>query len=338
MQLKSLQIRVLPGLDPGFEVDFDPAAVNVVTGPNASGKSSLVRAVRAMLYPQSQPDYAELRAVWQRGDQILISERRGHHVNWLADGRTIDPPGLPPMDAVGAFLIHAEDLNALGDTDQHIASHLRTLLAGGYDLDAVLQQKLLSPPPRPKKLAQELSRLDQAVIAKEAEYAELDDELATLSRLKRQLEQTADAAGQLRAIEDALALADAIAERDALEHTQDKEFPGGMDRLRGDELERLDQADEKLQQRRKELASTRAALASAQQQLERSGNVAPQTLEALQAALADDRDRLAELEQRIEQQRDEISKLSGATELAVRRLGRTNGLEVADKLDQSALE
>lgn len=338
MKLKSLQIRVLPGLDPGFEVDFDPGAVNVVTGPNASGKSSLVRAVRAMLYPQTQSEYAELRAEWQRGEDILVSERRGHHVNWLADGRTVDPPGLPPMDAVGAFLIHAEDLNALGDTDQHIANHLRTLLAGGYDLDAVLQQKLLTPPPRPKKLAQELGRLDQAVGTKEAEYAELDDELATLARLRRQLEQTADATGQLRAIEDALALADAIAERDALEQTQDKEFPSGMDRLRGDELERLNQADEKLQQRNRELASTRASLDGAREQLEQSGNVDPQTLEALQAELADDRDRLADLEHRIEQSRDEIRKLSGATALAARRLGKTEGLKPANKLDQNALE
>jgi len=338
MQLKSLQIRVLPGLDPGFQVDFDPGAVNVITGPNASGKSSLVRAVRAMLYPQSQSDYSELRAEWQRGDQVLTSERRGHQVNWLAEGKTIDPPGLPPLDAIGAFLIHAEDLNALGDTDQHIANHLRTLLAGGYDLNAVLRQKELAPPPRPKKLAQELSRLDQAVIAKETEYAELDNELATLGRLKHQLEQSADAAGQLRAIEDALALANAIAERNALEHTQDKEFPSGMDRLRGDELERLNQADEKLQHRLKELASTRASLETARQQLEQSGNVSPQTLEALQGELSDDRDRLAELEQRIDHTRDEVSKLSRATELAARRLGKTEGLKPADKLNQSALE
>jgi len=338
MKLKSLQIRVLPGLDPGFKVEFKTDAVNVVTGPNASGKSSLVRALRAMLYPQSQTAYAELQAEWQRGDQTLVSERRGHHVNWLADGQSIDPPGLPPIDAAGAFLIHAEDLNALGDTDQHIAAHLRTLLAGGYDLDAVLQQKTLTPPPRPKKLAQELSQLNQGVIAKEAEYAELDNELATLSRLRGQLEQTADAAGQLRAIEDALALADAIAERDALEHTQDKEFPSGMDRLRGDELERLQQADQKLQQRTRELASTRASLDAARQQLEQSGSVDPQTLEALQAELADDRDRLAELEQRIEQRRDDIEKLTGATDLAARRLGMIDGLKAAEKLDQSALE
>jgi DNA repair exonuclease SbcCD ATPase subunit len=338
MQLKSLHIRALPGLEPGFDIDFDPRAVNVVTGPNASGKSSLVRAVRAILYPQSLAGYAELRAEWQRGEETLVGERRGHHVSWMADGRSVEAPALPPLDAAGAFLIHAEDLNALGDTDQHIAAHLRTLLAGGYDLDGVMAQKALTAPPRPKKLAGELNRLDQAVAGKEAEYVELDEELATLSRLRGQLEETADAAGQLRAIEDALALADAIAERDALERTQETEFPSGMERLRGDEIERLKQADEKLDQRRRELNSARNAIESARKQLGENGNVDPQTLEALQAELAEDRDRLADLEQRIDQTRDEIKSLEAAAKQAARRLGKTDGVAANDKLDQSALE
>lgn len=342
MKLKTLLIRVLPGLDPGFEVNFDPGAVNVITGPNASGKSSLVRAVRAMLYPDSQSDYCELRAEWQRGNQTLISERRGYHVNWLADGQTVDSPRLPPADAAGAFLIHAEDLNALGSTDEHIATHLRTLLAGGYDLEAVRQEKALKPPARPKKLAQDFAHLEQAVNAKEAEYVALNDELANLDRLRRQLEKTADAAGQLRAIEDALALADAIAERNALEQTLIQEFPGGMDRLRGDEVERLKQADDKLSQRTKELSIAKAALDKTGQQLKQSGNVDPQTLEALQAELADDRDRLSELEQRIEQQRERKEQRRSALKIAARRLGPIDGLKTDEllkpKLDQAALE
>ncbi len=338
MKLRSLEIRVLPGLDPGFEVSFDPQAVNVITGPNASGKSSLIRAVRAMLYPDSQTDYCELRAQWQRKNQTLISERRGHHVHWLVDGQAVDPPRLPPGDAAGAFLISAEDLNALGGTDEHIANHLRTLLAGGYDLDAARNQRELAPRPRPKKLAQTLGRLEQAVIAKEAEYVELNDELATLEQLRRQLENSNDAQGRLRAIDDALSLADAIAQRNALEQTLIQEYPGGMDRLRGDELERLDQADEKLSQRRKELAIASSALEKTRQQLKQSGNVDPQTLEALQAELGDYRDNLADLEQRIEQQSDQIEQYEASLAIAARRLGQTGGPEVAGKLDQSALE
>ena len=75
MKLKSLTIRVLPGLDQGFEIGFEPDAVNVVTGPNASGKSSLIRAVRALLYPDQLDDFCDLRAEWQRDRQTLVCER-----------------------------------------------------------------------------------------------------------------------------------------------------------------------------------------------------------------------------------------------------------------------
>jgi DNA repair protein SbcC/Rad50 len=45
---------------------------------------------------------------------------------------------LPGAESLGAFLISSDDLAALGTTDAHISTQLRTLLAGGYDLDARL--------------------------------------------------------------------------------------------------------------------------------------------------------------------------------------------------------
>ena len=41
----------------------------------------------------------------------------------------------PTVTSLGAFLISSEDLSALGSTDEHISTRLRTMLAGGYDLD-----------------------------------------------------------------------------------------------------------------------------------------------------------------------------------------------------------
>ncbi|MEN1727316.1 MAG: AAA family ATPase [Pseudomonadota bacterium] len=338
MKLKALNLRSLPGLEPGFEIDFEPDSVNVITGPNASGKSSIVRAVRALLYPDQQPEFCDLRAEWLRDGQTWVSERRGHHVDWQADGHAIEAPALPPNEAAGAFLISAEDLNALGQTDEHIASHLRTMLAGGYDLDAARQQGVIAPRSKPKKLAQELGRLQQAVLAKETEYVELNDELGTLDRLRRQLASTQDAAGRLRAIDDALAMADAIAERNAIEKTLIEEYPGGMDRLRGDELERLDQAEDKLAQRYKELTLAESALAGARDALGDGGSVDPTRLEALQAELGDFRDQLTDLEQRIEQQHDQIGQQEQTLDIAARRLGKSKNKKKAKVLDQPKLE
>ncbi len=338
MKLRSLDIRVLPGLDQGFKIEFNPDAVNVVTGPNASGKSSLIRAVRALLYPDLMNDFCDLRAEWQRDQQSIICERRGHQASWFADGEAVDAPMLPDADSLGAFLISSEDLTALGSADEHISARLRTMLAGGYDLDGVLDAAPLAARSRPQKLGRELAQQRSDVASKEAEYAELHAELATLEKLNRQLAATVDAAGRLRASEDALALADAIAGRSAVEQTLIEEYPGGMDRLRGDELERLDLAEGKLAEREKELAIENGGLRQARQRLEKSGSVDPQALEALQSELGEHRDRLVDMEHRIEQQTDTIEQLESALAIAARRLGQEKAPQRAEGLDQAALE
>ncbi|MGY6629586.1 MAG: AAA family ATPase [Wenzhouxiangella sp.] len=321
MRLKRLEIGRLPGIEQPFSVDFEPQAVNVITGPNGSGKSSLVRAVRALLYPDSSPHWCELSADWEDADDRLSCQRLGQQTQWQRQGETVGAPRLPDADSVGAYLISSEDLLGLGQTEQHISSRLRTLLAGGYDLDALLQQGALSAPPRPQKLARELEQTRSRLAAKEREYAELDDEMARLSALEDELDATATAAGRLSACEDALALADALARRQAIESILIEEYPGGMDRLRGDELERLDQIDQELAARNQAQGLARRQLEQVRGELERAGAADPLALEALQSELAEQRNRLATLEQRLASVDERIEADQTALQAASRRLG-----------------
>ncbi len=337
MKLRELEIRLLPGLDQPFTVNFEPNAVNVITGPNASGKSSLIRAVRALLYPDQLTEFCHLRAVWERDGQRLECERRGSHVAWLENSAPASRPNLPGADSLGAFLVSSEDLTALGSTDRHISTQLRTMLAGGYDLDAILTEGPLAGRSRPQKLARELARLGTAVSDKENEYAQLQDELGELERLNQELAATTDAAARLHACEDAIALSEAIARRSAMEITLIEEYPGGMDRLRGDEMTRLDQAAEQLAKREKELAIEQGGLRQAREQLEKTGAVDPHALEALQSELSNQRDRLGELERRMIEHEDAIEQHDAALAAAARRLGSEQP-QIAEKLDQEALE
>ena len=51
LHLKQLSLTQMPGIAPPFTIDAE-AGVNLILGPNESGKSSIARAVRLLLWPQ----------------------------------------------------------------------------------------------------------------------------------------------------------------------------------------------------------------------------------------------------------------------------------------------
>ena len=67
MKLERLEIIHLPGLSSGFSLEGLAAGVNLITGPNAAGKSSLVRALgfllrtrKAMILPSRLPPISKV--------------------------------------------------------------------------------------------------------------------------------------------------------------------------------------------------------------------------------------------------------------------------------------
>ena len=321
MKLERIDIKLLAGLEEPVTIEFNPEAVNFITGPNASGKSSIIRAVRAMLYPQQHPDFCHIHGRWRLDGKTLHCERHGSAVSWLDGSEPAPPPQLPGVENLGAYLVSSEDLVEFGTTESHIAAQVRTMLAGGYDLEAVLADPLLTIPPRPQKRSREYADLQRRIRAKEDEYVELNDELATLAQLNQDLEKTADATSRLRACEDALALAEAIASRNALENTLIEEFPGGMDRLRGDELTRLDQIEAQIDERRKERQLTESALKQTGDSLAETGSSDPHQIEVLQSELADLRDRLAATEREVDHHRQSLDAAQRDRTVTGQRLG-----------------
>ncbi len=95
MRLRLIEIRRLPGIDEPLRVEGLAPGVNVVLGPNASGTSSLCRAVRATLWPDAErvadPDVVSL---WDESGVPLRAELRAG-VRWQRDGIDCPRPTLP---------------------------------------------------------------------------------------------------------------------------------------------------------------------------------------------------------------------------------------------------
>ena len=287
MRLGRLTVRTLPGIDQEFTFEPQSPGVNLVVGPNASGKSSLVRALKYLLgAAKSDPPALSLEAEFEDGETRWLVTRNGSQIAWRRDGAPHDDgPALPGADQVGLYRLSVESLLDAGDAhDKDLAALLRRKLFGDCDPDALRAEA--EPATRQAFGRREQRALDDAVKARrrvESEYTDLQRQEATLPDLQRRIDAAAAADYQRQQLDQALKLLDAIEARKAraepLAH-----FPLEMDCLRGDELQQLDVRNEKATKLRETVRARQSELESAKAALDRTGLVqAVPAVEILQA-------------------------------------------------------
>lgn len=272
MKLVALDVRRLPGIDAPFELAAEIGArVTVIQGPNGSGKSSLCRALRALLWPKSEPSAAvDLAARFVHGGDELHVERHGTQVTWSRAGAPIRPPELPPEHLASCFTIAGDDLlgsevdrtprtgTKYARKDEALAVEVARELSGGFDLRAL--RGALAPAPRLGSSEERALREAQEELARVTRaHAQLHAEEAGLAALEAEASLAERAAARARELETALELEDVRARvRDLTARLA--AFEQGVERLRGDELEQL-------RARRAQLAREREALRKADESI-----------------------------------------------------------------------
>jgi ABC-type cobalamin/Fe3+-siderophores transport system ATPase subunit len=317
MRLVEISIRRLPGITAPFRLQADEigAHVTLVHGPNAAGKSSLVRALTALLWPELEPSReVDVSARFQAGDRTYAVERHADHVAWRVDGEPSAAPDLPPSHLASCYAITGDELLGGGDAatlaskDGALASEIARQMSGGFDLQRL--RDAVEATTRAGQLeAKRLADAKAALGPIERRHRELDAERSELATL-REREQRAHLAAQRAAeLETALQL-DAV--RTALqEHAAALQvFPAGMQDLRTDDLDRLRDIDKKLAAERREIEDAHAKSQQCREEIER--NALPE--EGVTAgALADFRHRL----DRISRSETDLGRLEREAAIAV---------------------
>ena len=347
MRLRRIAIRRLPGIPrPGFELDGFADGINVVVGPNASGKTSIPRAVRAALYAgELVRESVDVEAVFALGvrekegdgkgdeegrrEDLLQAARTGGALIWTRDGQRVEAPPLPEHRFVSCFTLHLEDLLAGdADTDADIARRLVREMAGGYDLDAARNECGFSVPPRVGQTeAREVSAAEEDLWRRQGQYRELQRDEERLGPLERELLEAQEAEREADRLERALGILEKRRERVGLERRKEA-LPPDMERLSGAEAQALERLHGERRRAEKDLARAEAERRTAERALAATG-LAGSPLD--DRAAADLRPRIARLEQlegEIAHERGRAAEEAAARDRAVRELGGEPGEDV----------
>ena len=349
MRLRRIAIRRLPGIPrPGFELDGFADGINVVVGPNASGKTSIPRAVRAALYGgELVRESVDVEAVFALGggvdeddrdrredgngpgEGLIHAARTGGALTWTRDGERIEAPALPERRFVSCYTLHLEDLLlADADTDADIARRLVREMAGGYDLDVARRECGFSVPPRAGQTeANEVSSAESDLRHRQARYRDLQHDEEQLGPLTRELDEAREAEREAALAEQALRLLEKRRERSGLERRM-AALPRDMERLSGTEAEVLERLDGERRRAERDLAQAEADRRSAERDLAATGLAGSPLDEGRAADMRPRIARLELLEGELARVRDRVEEEAAARDRAARELGGEPGAGV----------
>ncbi len=239
----------LDGLEPsGFALEDLEPGINIVYGPNASGKTSLSGAIRQLLAPDERAERfrrAVLRASLQLdAEAVLLDFDMGDvRVQRGTNGQPMPP--LVPEGIRDRYIFALHDL-LQGDASD-LAGELLRQSAGGFDLRAARDELAFRNQVSNRRISeyQNLLAARKRVETIRAEQERLVEDERRLADLQSEYSRTREATDRAKLLEKAVAWIEA--RRRVSDLVEDLAlFPADMDKLRGNEAELLRQLRAKL--------------------------------------------------------------------------------------------
>lgn len=137
LRILTLRISRLPGIEEPFSVPECSPGLNLVHGPNASGKSSLIRAMEAVLWPTASASRdTTITATYAHGrDEWRVTLDAGA-LQVTRNGVAAPALTLPSPELRHRYRLSLHDLLATVDDDNEFAGAIARASAGGLDLAA----------------------------------------------------------------------------------------------------------------------------------------------------------------------------------------------------------
>lgn len=239
VRVESIQVDRTPGIPNAFGVEELSPGLNLVFGPNASGKSSLLRALDALLWPTLEGAHdrsvrGRLHNDARSWDVRLDGTARTVHT---ADGVRIEAPVWPSPALRHRLHFALHDLLVVSQDADAFAEAIVRASAGGLDIvRAGEAMGMLERAPRVLAARRQYDEAGRAVAEAQQRQRALHEERLGLDRLREERDAARDASGQLQLLERAQAWR---AARTRLAHAEAElaVLPAALAQMRGHELE-----------------------------------------------------------------------------------------------------
>ncbi|MGM0682307.1 MAG: hypothetical protein ACQES8_08825 [Thermodesulfobacteriota bacterium] len=249
--VKELSVQKMPGFPRGMDSFTDLSSnINIIAGPNASGKSSTARVIQELIWKggakglQAEGSVMTGNAGWEIR---LDSGRRKTQREGVDDEFT----GIPSPDSSGRYMLALHDLISAREAD--LARQIMKESIGGYDIDEA-QVKLGYSNVIKNRGAGEYTGFTEAegryriAVNKQEELKKQEEKLEELYREREKAEKAAVQVSFYSTVRDYLK---AKLDYEKMSVLYGK-FPDGMERVSGDEYENILVLEQEIEEAKKE--------------------------------------------------------------------------------------
>jgi|GEM_PF-2430597 len=306
--------------------------VNIVFGPNASGKTTTARAIQALFWPQTGSADTFLTV------EIALNGQTGQFTCGGGARRENSELTLPYIGDASyrpRYMLAQHELLAADETGKDFAQQVLKEARGGLDIETARKLLGYAPPPAPRR-ANELSEaLKQYNEAKNAERDTQADE-RRLEELKRDLEAARLAQEELGRLGLALEFIEQTGRAEELDFAL-AQFPPELEKLKGTEVEELDGLSEQILATEARRATAEREIAAERDNLLHTGLSDPTAVEQALAAVKAIREEMAPAESELSDNRRVYAAAESEARAAYLNLGGLDTADYAHPLDTAAV-
>lgn len=330
---RTINVRRAPGFEEGLpRIDGIGPAINIVHGPNASGKTTLARSLSAAIWPATADEMTHLLARFELGEDAWEVEVEGQRGGYRQNAQDTSAPPLPSKEQNDRYRLSLHDLLQHETRNESLARTILRESAGGYDLRAAVEALGFRESPSISRISecQEAEKAVEAVRKSRQQLQELRQKQNQLPQLRRSLEEAKEADRRCKLLQQAISYA--RVRRDFQEKKERlNAYPDVLEKMTGEEYARVEEIKKDIESFQENRREAEEDAKEARRKLREADLPSDAPPEGLLSELREMHENLRNAENEI---REVEKEMAGATRRREEALGKVSDSVDTNKLDR----